>query len=577
MRPRCHCSSLEALTFSRILPLGRRSNPKEEEIVKIHFALVAILLLCSSAFTQHAAHAAPVAEKPIALLESRGFVDHKVSTTNQEAQRYFDQGLSLYYAFNEVDAARSFERAAERDPNLAIAWWGIALSKSGYGNAKSGAVVDMKAARAALDKAMSLNSPAAERAYIEALAKRLVVAGDAKPRDLYISYRNAMADVYKRFPNDPDAAALYAISIGNTGVFWNKWTKDGKPIGNAQEMVDVLEAGLKRHPKHLGLNHMYIHAVEDSAAPERALASANMLRSLKISGPELGHLVHMPSHIYLRVGDFQTAAEANEETATESTEGLTEQFKQWHFGHVYSFLVYSYSMQGNYAKVRDALNRGSKFSPGPTSEQETYRPGDLVQQVRFRKWDDVLKVPVTQKDSLLHWARALALAGKKDVAAAEAERKALSEAAEAENEKMAKQMPPEQFAAMSEMIKRLDLIFFNKVDAAIAVAKGDKEIAVALLRKAIVAEDQIEYNEPPIVQDPTRETLGGVLMQMGKFAEAEKVFREDLKYTRNNGRSLFGLWKSLEALKKAKQAAEAEKQFREAWKYADTELKIEDL
>lgn len=545
--------------------------------MKIHFALVAILLLCSSAFTQHAAHAAPVAEKPIALLESRGFVDHKVSTTNQEAQRYFDQGLSLYYAFNEVDAARSFERAAERDPNLAIAWWGIALSKSGYGNAKSGAVVDMKAARAALDKAMSLNSPAAERAYIEALAKRLVVAGDAKPRDLYISYRNAMADVYKRFPNDPDAAALYAISIGNTGVFWNKWTKDGKPIGNAQEMVDVLEAGLKRHPKHLGLNHMYIHAVEDSAAPERALASANMLRSLKISGPELGHLVHMPSHIYLRVGDFQTAAEANEETATESTEGLTEQFKQWHFGHVYSFLVYSYSMQGNYAKVRDALNRGSKFSPGPTSEQETYRPGDLVQQVRFRKWDDVLKVPVTQKDSLLHWARALALTGKKDVAAAEAERKALSEAAEAENEKMAKQMPPEQFAAMSEMIKRLDLIFFNKVDAAIAVAKGDKEIAVALLRKAIVAEDQIEYNEPPIVQDPTRETLGGVLMQMGKFAEAEKVFREDLKYTRNNGRSLFGLWKSLEALKKAKQAAEAEKQFREAWKYADTELKIEDL
>lgn len=546
--------------------------------MKRYFALlIGIFVFGVNVHAQHNSHSAPASERPIGLIQSRGLVNHKVSTSNQEAQRYFDQGLSLYYAFNEVDAARSFVRATELDPNLAIAWWGVALSKSGYGNAKSGAVVDMKAARAALDKAMSLNSPAAERAYIEALAKRLVVAGDAKPRDLYISYRNAMADVYKRFPNDPDAAALYAISIGNTGVFWNKWTKDGKPIGNAQEMVDVLESGLKRHPKHLGLNHMYIHAVEDSAAPERALASANMLRSLKISGPELGHLVHMPSHIYLRVGDFQTAAEANEETAAESTEGLTEQFKQWHFGHVYSFLVYSYSMQGNYAKVRDALNRGSKFSPGPTSEQETYRPGDLVQQVRFRKWDDVLKVPVTQKDSLLHWARALAFAGKKDVAAAEAERKALSEAAEAENEKMAKQMPPEQFAAMSEMIKRLDLIFFNKVDAAIAVAKGDKEIAVALLRKAIVAEDQIEYNEPPIVQDPTRETLGGVLMQMGKFAEAETVFREDLKYTRNNGRSLFGLWKSLEAQKKAKEAAEAEKQFREAWKYADTELRIEDL
>lgn len=545
---------------------------------KFLFSFIGSLLICLPVVPQHSEHSSSSSTTPIRLLSTKGLVSRKVSTTNIEAQKYFDQGLSLYYAFNEVDAARSFERAAELDPNLAIAWWGIALSKSGYGNAKSGAVVDMKAARAALDKAISLSAPEPERAYIEALAKRLVVAADAKPRDLYISYRNAMADAYKRFPNDPDAATLYAISIGNTGVFWNKWTKDGKPIGNAQEMVDVLEAGLKRHPKHLGLNHMYIHAVEDSSTPEKALGAANILRSLKLSGPEVGHLVHMPSHIYLRTGDFQTAAEANEETAAESTEGLTEEFKYWHFGHVYSFLIYSYSMQGNYAKVRDALNRGSKFSSlPPTAEQQTFRPVDLVQQVRFRKWDDVLKIPVTQKDSLLHWARALAFAGKKDVAAAEAERKALSEAADAENEKMAKEMPPEQFAAMAEMVKRLDLIFFNKVDAAIAVAKGDNETAVELLRKAIVEEDQIEYNEPPIVQDPTRETLGGVLMQMGKYAEAENVFREDLKYTRNNGRSLFGLWKSLEAQKKTAEAKLAEMQFREAWKNADIELSVEIL
>ncbi len=535
------------------------------------------LILCNSILAQHDGHTAPTARKPIALIQSKGLVNHKVSTSNSEAQKFFDQGLSLYYAFNEVDAARSFERAAELDPNLAIAWWGIALSKSGYGNAKSGAVRDMKAARAALEKAKGLTAPPEERAYIEALARRFSDTPDAKPRDLNIAYRDAMADVYNRFPSDPDAATLYAISIGNTGLFWDKWTKDGKPIGNAQEMVDVLEAGLKRNPSHLGLNHMYIHAVEDSVAPERALASADMLRSLKLSGPELGHLVHMPAHIYLRTGDFQTAAEANEETAAESTEGLTEEFKQWHFGHVYSFLVYSYSMQGNYAKVRYALDRGSEFSRAPTSEKETFRPNDLVQQVRFRKWDDILKVPVQGKDSLLHWARALAFAAKKDVPAAEAERRTLSEAAAAENEEMAKQMPPEQFAAMSEMAKRLDIIFFNKVDAAIAVAKGDYETAVELLRKAIVEEDQVEYNEPPIIQDPTRETLGGVLLQMGKFAEAEKVFREDLKYTRNNGRSLFGLWKSLEAQKKTPEAKEAEDNFRKAWRNADTELRIEDL
>lgn len=548
-------------------------------MTKFLLAFVTTLLICLPVIPQHSEHSSPSTAAPIRLLSTKGLVSHKVSTTNIDAQKYFDQGLSLYYAFNEVDAARSFERAAELDPNLAIAWWGIALSKSGYGNAKSGAVRDMKAARAALEKAKGLSAPPQERAYIEALAKRFSDAPGAKPRDLNIDYRNAMADVYKRFPNDPDAATLYAISIGNTGLFWNKWTKDGKPVGNAQEMVDVLEAGLKKNPKHLGLNHMYIHAVEDSAAPERALESANMLRSLKLSGPELGHLVHMPAHIYLRTGDFQTAAEANEETAAESTEGLTEEFKQWHFGHVYSFLTYSYSMQGNYSKVRNALELVFDLQfPNASPEQRIFRGNDVMTLVRFRKWDDILKLPVDpMRPSAWHWARALAHTAKKDITAAQAERKTLVEAVAAETEMMSKMMPPEQFAKISELLKRMDIILFAKLDAAIAFTKGDRETAVELLKKAIIEEDQVEYNEPPMIQDPTRESLGGVLLQMGKFAEAESVFREDLKYTRNNGRSLFGLWKSLEAQKKSKEAKEVEAQFRRAWKNADTELTIETL
>ncbi|MBK9162394.1 MAG: hypothetical protein IPM21_00485 [Acidobacteria bacterium] len=547
--------------------------------MKIHLALVAILLLCSSAFTQHAAHAAPVAEKPIALLHSRGFVNHKVSTSDQEAQRYFDQGLSLYYAFNEVDAARSFVRATELDPNLAIAWWGVALAKSGLGNAKSGAVRDMKAANEAIRKALSLSSPANERSYIEALAKLLPGDAGAKQSDLYIAYRDAMAEVHKRQPDDPDAATLYAMSIGNTGPFWGKWRNDGTAIGGAQKMVEVLEAGLKKHPRHLGLTHIYIHAVEDSPTPERALAAANNIQSLKLDQPELGHIIHMPSHIYLRMGDYKTAAEANELTASTPMSGLTEDFKQWHYGHVYSFLIYSYSMQGNYEKVRNALERVFDLNfPNAPTEQRIYRGNDVMQLVRFRKWDEILKLPVDPvRPGAWHWARTLAYAAKKDIPAAEAERKALVEAVAVENEMMSKTMPPEQFAKISTMLQRMDIISYAKLDAAIAVAKGDRETAVELLKKAIVEEDQVDYNEPPLIQDPSRETLGGVLLQMGKFAEAEEVFHEDLKYTRNNGRSLFGLWKSLEAQKKAKEAAEAEKQFREAWKYADTELRIEDL
>lgn len=542
-------------------------------------SIAVVLFLCTSVFAQHTAHKAPTSEKPIALLNSRGFVSHKVSTKKPDAQRYFDQGLSLYFAFNEVDAARSFVRATEIDPDLAIAWWGVALAKNGLGNAKSGAVRDMKAANDPMRKALSLTSPPNERSFIEALAKLIPGETKAKQSELYIAYRDAMAEVYKRQPDDPDAATLYAMSIGNTGPFWGKWRKDGTAVGGTGKMVDVLETGLKKHPTHLGLTHMYIHAVEDSPTPERALAAANSIRSLNLDQPELGHIIHMPSHIYLRMGDYKTAAEANEVTANAPMNGLTEQFRRWHYGHVYAFLIYSYSMQGNYAKVRNALERVFDLNfPNASAEERIYRGNDVNQLVRFRKWDEILKLPVDpERPSAWHWARALAHLAKKDIPAAEAERKALVETAAAEIEMMSKMMPPEQFAKISEIGKRLDIILYSKLDAAIAVAKGDREAAVELLKTAIVEEDQVDFNEPPIIQDPTRETLGGLLFQMGKFAEAEKVFREDLKYTRNNGRSLFGLWKTLEAQKKTKEAARVEKQFREAWKYADTKLRIEDL
>jgi tetratricopeptide (TPR) repeat protein len=517
-----------------------------------------VALLVSMIAAQHADHTAPetaAAAKPIELVTTDAITHRKVATSNKQAQAFFDQGLTLYYAFNDGDAVRSFRRAGELDPQLAMAHWGVALAAfpRGTGGGNSSDEKRLKEARDAIKAAMSMQAPPSDRAYIEALAKLLPEGSGYDRQASQDAYRDAMKAVYAAAPKDADAAALYALAIFYAAGDSN-WTKDGKPAGKWQDMIDVLEAALKLHPKHLGLTHTYIHAVEESLQPERALAAADALRGLKIFTPSFGHLVHMPAHIYVRTGNFQLSVESNEQTAMMPTDTLSEEFRIWHYNHVLNFLLFSYAMQGNFAKVGSTLDR--KFSyraPRMTDQRPRY-------WVRFKKWNDILNAPAPPADSRQQtltgwtWARAMAFA-------------ATGEAAKAETERA--KLPAETSA--------LRTIDDARIDAAAARLRRDRKAEIDSLTKAVAAEDTLDYSEPPLSISPVRENLGGALLRDGQNAEAEKVFREDLRRNPGSGRSLFGLMTALKAQGKKDEASTVESQFRKAWEYADMKLTVDEL
>lgn len=518
-----------------------------------------IIVVCSAAvFPQHAEHNPPggqAVSKPIELVSTDAISSRKVATSNKQAQAFFDQGLTLYYAFNDGDAVRSFRRAAELDPRLAMAYWGVALAEypRGTGGGNPADKDRMKAARDAMKTALSMPAPPSDRKYIEALSKLLPDEAGYDRKASEEAYREAMKPIYESSPRDADAAALYALSIFYSAGYSN-WTRDGEPVGRWPEMLAVLEAGLKLHPKHVGLTHTYIHGVEESMQPERALAAADALRGQKIFIPSFGHLVHMPAHIYVRTGNFQKSVESNEETATMPTDTLSEEFRLWHYNHVLNFLLFSYAMQGNFAKVSHSLDRKFIFKSPRSSDQ---RPRYWV---RFKRWDDILKAAAPPADSRREtlqgwaWARAMALIATGDVAKAEAER-------------------PKETLDMSPLQKIDDA----RINAAIARQKGDKAGEIDYLRDAVDAEDTLPYSEPPLSISPVRENLGGALLRDGQFVEAEKTFREDLRRNPGSGRSLFGLMKALESQGRRDEAATVEKRFREAWKFADIKLIVEEL
>ncbi|MEO5858182.1 MAG: hypothetical protein ABIR33_04450 [Pyrinomonadaceae bacterium] len=527
--------------------------------MKFLTVIVAALVVGTAAVTaQHADHRAPetsVDSKPIALVTTDAITHRKVATSNKQAQAYFDQGLTLYYAFNDGDAVRSFRRAAELDPQLAMAHWGVALAayprSTGGGDPKD--EKRLKEARDAMKTAMAMSSPPADRVCIEALSKLLPAGATYDRKASEESYRLAMKAVYDAAPKDADAAGLYALAIFYANGSSN-WSDEGTPVGNWQAMIDVLEAGLKLHPKHLGLTHTYIHAVEESPRPDRALAAADALRGLKIFTPSFGHLVHMPAHIYVRTGDFHRSIDSNEQTAAMPTDTLSEEFRLWHYNHVLNFLLFSYGMQGNSAMVSKTLDRKFGFYAPRYSDQ---RPRYWV---RFKRWDEILNAPAPAADSrpatLVGWAfaRAMAFAVKGDAEKAAVER--------------AKLKPDD-----SALWKLDDL----RVEAALARSRGDKKAEIVALVKALAAEDTLEYSEPPLSMSPLRENLGGALLRDGQNVEAEKVFREDLRRNPGSGRSLFGLMTALEGQRKKDEASDVLKDFRKAWKYADITLTIDSL
>jgi tetratricopeptide (TPR) repeat protein len=549
---------------------------------RIALALVlALPFVCSGASAQHQHTATD--EKPASLMEGLGEHHHPVSTANAEAQRYFDQGLTLAFAFNHEAAIRAFKRAAELDPNLAMAHWGVAMALGPNINLDIDAERE-KLAYEAVQKALSLSAKAteAERAYIEALAKRY--SNDPKPdlKKLSVDYKNAMAEVARRFPDDLDAATLYAESAMDLRP-WQLWSKDGKPAEGTEEIVAVLESVLKRDPDHIGANHFYIHAVEASPHPEWALPSA---QRLKVLTPAAGHLVHMPAHIDIRTGNYEAAARANAYAAEADREymkrfGPQGVYLMMYYTHNLHFLAIANSMQGNFRDAKraadqlaDHLNQVSHGMPDAmVGMLDGFMPVPALTLVRFQRWDDMLKMAAPDKrfpaaNALWHFSRGMAYLGSGKTENAQSERDALAAAAKA--------TAPDAVFGLNTASNILK-IAENVLSAKIALAKSDKKSAIEFLKKAVEVEDSLNYTEPADWIMPVRESLGGALYLSGDYAGAEKVFRADLEKNPRNGRSLFGLHECLKAQGNKSAAQLVQREFQAAWKNADAQLRMEDL
>ena len=536
---------------------------------------------CESAFSQeHGEHAAPAKANSATLMTGYGDWHHPVSTKNAQAQAFFDQGLRLIYAFNHEEVARSFQRAAELDPKLAMAYWGIAEAVGPNYNDPASQDRFVQA-HAAIEKAQALaaDAPESDKAYITALAKRF----PADPKsDLHAAaeqYRDAMRDLMKRFPDDLDAATLFA-EAGMSLHPWGLWRPDGTPAEGTEEIVATLESVIRREPDHLGAVHYYIHAVEASNSPERALASANRLAQL---APAAGHIVHMPAHIYIRTGDYEAALNTNQKAALADqaylqATGAGGIYPMMYYSHNLHFIAMAAAMNGNYVESRRgaqmlAANVGPHVKEMPPLEGFMTVP--LAVEVRFHKWDEILKAP--QPDPAMHtatvfwhFARGLALAGTGKLDEAEAEHKIVAEAEE--------KTPPDAIFQMPINNKTKDILKIaeNVLGAKISLAKNDMPATVSQLRTAVATQDLLRYDEPEDWFYPVRETLGAVLLKIGDGAGAEEVFRADLERHPRNPRSLFGLEEALRAQEKTYDAGFVRKQFDASWKGV-TRPSVDDL
>src|SRR6185369_5176167 len=358
---------------------------------------VLLLLFPVAALGQHS-HAPTTTPAPVALTSGLGDINHPVSTTNPEAQKFFNQGLAYIYAFNHEEAVRSFKRATELDPQLAMGYWGMALAfGSNYNVPADGP--SLLTAYTNLQKALELAPKASEqdRAYINALSKRYSSDLRADQTQLAVAYKNAMGELSKRYPDDLDAATLYAESMMNLHP-WKLWTLDGKPTEDTLEIVAVLEGVLRRNPNHTGANHYYIHAVEASTSADRALPSAERLGKI---APKAGHLVHMPSHVYIRTGDYSTAAQANVEAIAVDREYIPQTGAQglyplMYYNHNIHFLASASAHKGRYAdSIKAARELEASVAPHLKAMPmlEAFRPYPIVSLVRFGRWDDILKEP----------------------------------------------------------------------------------------------------------------------------------------------------------------------------------------
>ena len=499
-----------------------------------------------------------------------------VTTRSEMTQNYFDQGMRFIFAFNHDEATRSFAKAAELDPRCAACLWGVALSLGPNYNMPMMAEARAKVGWAAVEKAKTLPASPVERALILALGKRF---DRAKPLDpasgppRLDAYADAMKEVTERYPNDLDVQTLYAEALMNKNP-WKLWTTDGKPGPDTNEIVAILERVLAKDANHPGANHYYIHAMEASPHPEKALAAAQRLGDMM---PAAGHLDHMPAHIFERVGQYEASAEANRKGAAADaayyTKTTAPDYYPMYTAHNFEFLASSAAMEGRKAEaVKAAAKSRAAISDdlliGMGGGPDWYVAYTYEAMLRFGLWDDALTAPApSAKLSGLMVAyleaKATALAAKGRLDEADQVASALDSAAAA---------APGEYRCGQNAAKDCFAIASLRAHARVALARKDTDKGLELLRQAVAHEDQLAYDEPSDAFFPTRHVLGAALMAAGKPAEAETVYREDLKRNAENGWALYGLKTALEAQGKTAEAADVERRFTEAWKYADITL-----
>jgi tetratricopeptide (TPR) repeat protein len=510
------------------------------------------------------------------LMDRLGNTHFPVTTASPVAQRYFDQGLALSYGFNHDAAVRSFAAAVRLDPGCAMCEWGIALALGPNINAPMGPDAGRRA-HAASQRALTLapGATAKERELVSALATRYAADPPADRAALDRAYAEAMMAVQKRHPENVDVATLTAEALMDLTP-WNYWTADGKPREHTEEALRLLESVIQRAPDHVGANHYYIHATEEFY-PERAERSADRLSAQDL---EAGHLVHMPSHIYWRLGRYEDALEINVRAAA-----ADEDFFSWcrggafyraaYYPHNVHFLWAAAGVEG---RSEIALSTSRKLE-AVTAERveefdflEEFMAIPMVTLVRFGRWDAVLGTPRPDERrryllGIWHYTRGLAFVRTARLDEAGAELASLRAVADEEANRAL------VLAGGTAPASQLLGIGLAHLEGELSAARGDREAALAALVLAVERQDALVYMEPPPWYFPTRQALGAVLLDAGRAGEAEAVYRRDLEQHPGNGWSLYGLARSLDAQGKKADARWADQGFRNAWARADVELR----
>ncbi|MDH3591575.1 MAG: hypothetical protein OER88_06835 [Planctomycetota bacterium] len=511
----------------------------------------------------------PPAIEPALRFDGMGDHTRKVSTKHALAQEYFDQGLVLAYGFNHQEAAESFRYAATLDPECAMAHWGEAYALGPYYNLVDPEADSIRRALAALERAKDARATPVERGLTDALAKRYA---DPPPKDrtaLNQAYADAMGELWRRFPDDDDVGTLYADALMNLNP-WTLWTKDGKALPRTDKIVAALEQVLERNPNHPGAIHLYIHAVEPSPHPERAEAAADRLAGLV---PGSAHLVHMPAHIFVRLGRYRDAVETNRKAVALDrayfARKKTDVPARLHFSHAHNnhFLAWSAMYAGRYEDAVLGCKQATAAIPDELRDDvgaAEYLASIVHVYIRFGRWEDLLAAPPPPSKhplalALHHYGRGVACAntGRFDQERREAEA----------FERFAAAVPPDTRA---RRIRVHDILAIARQMLAgeAAFLAGEQLRGLNHLRRAVELEDRLSYQEPSSWMMPTRHALGALLLDANRVEEAEAVYRKDLERHAENGWALHGLARCLERLRRADEAAAVRRRFATAWEDA---------